>query len=229
MKKLILIGGGNLANKENKQIHKFIIESSKRAKPSVLYIPIASHNSQTNINNFIRCMEDFDCEVNIFNDKEDLDNNDIIFIGGGNTEYMIKEFKRLNIIDSLINHLDDKIMVGISAGAIFWFKKYYSDCFAFDNNGITNYRLLDGIDHFNAYICPHYDHENIESFNDYVQNFAIALEDNTALILDDKSLDFIKENKKKAIYFFNKGILNVLNNNNKKELYDLLISSINTK
>lgn len=221
MKKLILIGGGNLANKENTSIHQYMIDCSKNNKPKILYVSISKKNKD----NFLNCMKDFNCEVKIYEKLEDIDSSDIIYLGGGNTELLIKETDLINKIYSKIN---EKIIVGISAGAIFWFEKYYSDSYAYNSgNGIKNYKLLDGLGYFKGYCCPHYNHDGKESFNDLVKdNFALALEDNTAIAISDEKIDIIKEKKENAVYYFHERKINLLDENNKEQLFMLLKNEI---
>lgn len=220
MKGLFLIGGCNFSNKENKNIHLKMLEMSKKARPSLLYIPVSDKSYIPFLNTF----KDFNCDVTIYNESLDLDDFDIIYIGGGNTEEMIKRFNKNCLTQKLINHLDDKIIAGVSAGAIFWFKKYYSDTYSYQSNfTIYNYKMLDGINYFDALVSPHFDEEGKEYFSDYIGNdLAIGLENNTALILTNE-VSFMIDRPHGAIYYYIDGVMNLLTNENKDVLKKYLI------
>lgn len=221
MKCLVLIGGCNFSLHENKTIHKKIIEYAKKPKPSLLYI----HVSNKKTDDIIATFKELDCDFKMYEKLEDIDNFDIIYIGGGNTEEMIKRFQKEGIIQKLIDNLDKKIICGVSAGAIFWFKKYYSDTYAyFDNFTAYNYKLLDGIGYFNCYISPHFNEVGKEAFFDEIDNhFAIALENNTALFISNDSIDYCLDRKNSAIYFYLDNKLYTLNSTNKNLLKENLI------
>jgi len=221
MKCLVLIGGCNFSLHENKAIHKKIIEYAKKPKPSLLYI----HVSNKKTDDIIATFKELDCDFKMYEKLEDIDNSDIIYIGGGNTEEMIKRFQKEGIIQKLIDNLDKKIICGVSAGAIFWFKKYYSDTYAyFDNFTAYNYKLLDGIGYFNCYISPHFNEVGKEAFFDEIDNhFAIALENNTALFISNDSIDYCLDRKNSAIYFYLDNKLYTLNSTNKNLLKENLI------
>ena len=221
MKCLVLIGGCNFSLHENKAIHKKIIEYAKKPKPSLLYI----HVSNKKTDDIIATFKELDCDFKMYEKLEDIDNFDIIYIGGGNTEEMIKRFQKEGIIQKLIDNLDKKIICGVSAGAIFWFKKYYSDTYAyFDNFTAYNYKLLDGIGYFDCYISPHFNEVGKEAFFDEIDNhFAIALENNTALFISNDSIDYCLDRKNSAIYFYLDNKLYTLNSTNKNLLKENLI------
>lgn len=213
MKSLVLIGGCNFHNHENKLIHKKIMELSKKAKPSLLYI----HVSDKNLKDIIDTFNEFDVDLKIYEKLTDIDSADIIYIGGGNTENMIKRFEKEGITKKLIENLDKKIICGVSAGAIFWFSKFYSDTYSYsDNFNAYNFKLLDGIGYFKPYICPHYNEPGKEMFSEELgNNFGIALENNTALFISDNDIDFVLDRKNAAIYYYENKVLNLVTDENK--------------
>ena len=221
MKGLVLIGGCNFSLHENKLIHKKIIEYAKKSKPSLLYI----HVSNKKIDDIINTFNEFDVDLHIYKEVSDIDKADIIFIGGGNTEEMIKWFNKDGITKKLIDNLDKKIIAGVSAGAIFWFKKFYSDTYAyFDNFTAYNFKLLDGIGYFDCYISPHFNEVGKDAFFDEIDNhFSIALENNTALFLSDDKIEYVLDRKNSAIYFYLDNRLYTLNDENKNLIKEKLL------
>lgn len=221
MKCLVLIGGCNFSLHENKHIHKKIIECAKKPKPSLLYI----HVSNKKTDDIIATFNELDCEFKMYEKLSDIDNSDIIYIGGGNTEEMIKRFEKEGITNKLLENLDKKVICGVSAGAIFWFKKFYSDTYAyFDNFTAYNFKLLDGIGYFDCYISPHFNEVGKEAFFDEIDNhFSIALENNTALFISDNDIDYCLDRKNSAIYFYLNNKLYTLDSTNKNLLKENLI------
>lgn len=221
MKCLVLIGGCNFSLHENKHIHKKIIECAKKPKPSLLYI----HVSNKKTDDIIATFKELDCDFKMYEKLSDIDNSDIIYIGGGNTEEMIKRFEKEGITNKLLENLDKKVICGVSAGAIFWFKKFYSDTYAyFDNFTAYNFKLLDGIGYFDCYISPHFNEVGKEAFFDEIDNhFSIALENNTALFISDNDIDYCLDRKNSAIYFFLNNKLYTLDSTNKNLLKENLI------
>ena len=217
----VLIGGCNFSNRENRNIHKAIIKLSKKAKPRLLYI----HVSSKKIDDIIKTFNEFDVDLKIYENLNDIDSADIIFIGGGNTEEVIERFKKEGIIDKLLSVIDSKIICGVSAGAILWFKKFYSDTYAYiDNSYGYNFKLLDGIGYLNGYISPHYNEAGKEAFVDELgNNFGIGLENNTALFITNDSINYILDRPKSAIYFYLDKKLYVLNEDNKKIVLDNIL------
>lgn len=223
MKCLVLIGGCNFSMHENKLIHKKLIECAKKPKPRLLYI----HVSNKKIDDIIDTFNEFDIDLKIYEKLSDLDSADIIYIGGGNTEEMIKWFNKDGITNKLISLLDEKVIAGVSAGAIFWFKKYYSDTYSYnDNFNSYNYKLLDGIGYFNSYISPHFNETGKENFSDEIDDrLSIALENNTALFISDNEINYCLDRKNSAIYFYLNKVLYVLNNKNK----NLILENLNKR
>ena len=218
----VLIGGCNFSNKENKKIHSKIIELSKKAKPRLLYI----HVSSKKIDDIIKTFNEFNVNLKIYEKLSDIDDADIIYIGGGNTEETIIKFKKSGLMDKLISVIDSKIICGVSAGAILWFKKFYSDTYSYiDNSYGYNFKLLDGIGYFNGYISPHFNEAGKEAFVDELgNNFGIGLENNTALFITNDNIDYILDRPKSAIYFYLNKRLHVLNDSNKKILLDNILN-----
>ena len=150
-------------------------------------------------------------------ENKPIDNADIIYIGGGNTEEMIKRFDKEGITNKLIENLDKKIISGVSAGAIFWFKKYYSDTYAYnDNFNFYNFKLLDGIGYFKPYISPHFNEVGKEEFSTLIDdNLSICLENNTALFISDNDINYLIDRPRGAIYYYLNKKLYLLDNDNK--------------
>ena len=154
--------------------------------------------------------------IDLFSRTENLENKifeqDIIFVGGGNTKSMIAVWKewKLHII---LRKAYEKgiVMSGVSAGAICWFEKGISDSFA------EELKIIDCLGIIRGVACPHFDEEkDREPFvsyllkNNIIKN-CICIEGNSALHIKDdfnfSSIDFRKEGKKSYIFYNKNDVL----------------------
>ncbi len=84
--------------------------------------------------------------------KENILNTDIIYIGGGNTKFMLEKWRELGVDKLLLDAYNKGIVCsGLSAGSYCWFR--------------YNYDLLEGIGVINAVNCVHYEQKDNESRN----------------------------------------------------------------
>ena len=203
MKKIIAIGGGTLLSTDS--INKFIIKQyNKNSK--LLFIPTASNDSVEYINNIKNYFLKLNIQVDVlylFNENISLDNiknqindADIIYVGGGNTLKMINKWKKFKINELLINaYNSNKIMCGISAGSICWFSHGNSDSRKFKNKKASLIRVS-GLGIIKLLNCPHYSQEqdrkeSLKKMTKKTKQVAIALDNNVAI--------FFKNNKFKIL------------------------------
>ena len=91
---------------------------------------------------------------------------DVIFVGGGNTKSMLAVWKDWGL-DILLKSAYEKgvVMSGVSAGAICWFEKGITDSWNSDLSIIDCMNFVPGI------CCPHYDEEVARE--PYVENLSV--------------------------------------------------------
>ena len=87
--------------------------------------------------------------------EELIKNQDIIFVGGGNTKSMLSVWKEWGL-DTILKkaYLEGTIMSGVSAGAICWFEKGVTDSWADKLN------VMECLSFTKGNCCPHYDEES---------------------------------------------------------------------
>ena len=86
---------------------------------------------------------------------------DIIWFGGGWTEYLVRKLHDYYLYASLwAAYQNGTVMAGFSAGAIVLSNAGYTD---FKDSG--RYDLIDGMGMVNAYFCPHYQSEVWRGFD----------------------------------------------------------------
>tara|TARA_B100001175_G_scaffold44913_1_gene34129 strand:+ start:19646 stop:20344 length:699 start_codon:yes stop_codon:yes gene_type:complete len=162
MKQIIAIGGGGFGREiKDLKIEKYIIEQCSKQNPSVCFIPTATGDDANYIQNFYKVFNALDCNtshIDFFKRtislEEHINQQDIIFVGGGNTKSMLAVWKEWGL-DSILHkaYQNGTIMSGVSAGAICWFK-----------NGITDswkehQAVLPCLGFIEGNCCPHYDEE----------------------------------------------------------------------
>lgn len=211
MGKLVCIGGGEIPRIKNgiqlpyetEEIDKEIIRISGKKNPQILFIGTASSNSY---NYYLTIKEVFEklggivsnldllCDkLDMSNVEEQILNTDIIYVGGGNTKYMLETWRKLGVDKLLIKAYQKGIVCsGLSAGSYCWFK--------------CNYDLIKGLDIINAINCVHYeqkDNEAKQKFLKVIKEYNLvgyALENCTALEIIDGEEKIIKSNPNKNAY-----------------------------
>jgi len=223
IKNIVAIGGGGFGRSLGSlEIEKYIISLISKKRPKICFIPTASGDSSLYKLNFYRAFSKLDCitsHIDFFSRTENLEekvlNQDIIYVGGGNTKSMLAVWKEWDF-DHILKNAYEKgiVMSGVSAGAICWFDKGITDSFAKELTVIKCLGIVDGI------ACPHFDEEKEREpyVNDVIKReiieSCICIEGNCALhIINDfeySSIDF--GNGKKCFKVFKE------NNNLKKEI-----------
>ena len=144
MKKLVLIGGGDIGrgntSYETKEIDEEIVKLTGIAKPNLLFIGLASSFSDSYYDTIKKIYRDLGCECaylkkkNIINNpdivKEKINKANIIYIGGGDTVKLINDIKEYKIDELLLEAYNRGcVLAGISAGAILLSNSGYSDSY----------------------------------------------------------------------------------------------------
>jgi len=162
MKQIIAIGGGGFGREiKDLKIEKYIVDQCKKEKPSICFIPTATGDDPGYIDNFYKAFDSLNCKTShidffkrTINIEEHIDNQDIIFVGGGNTKSMLAVWREWELDKILLKaYLNGTIMSGVSAGAICWFEQGITDSWKEHQALLPCLGFIDGI------CCPHYDEE----------------------------------------------------------------------
>ena len=161
-KQIIAIGGGGFGRDPGKGvIEKYILKQSKTKRPNICFIPTATGDNEEYKENFYSTFSKLDCNpthLNFFKRTPDLENlildQDVIFVGGGNTKTMLAVWKDWGL-DVFLQSAYERgvVMSGVSAGAICWFEKGITDSWSDD------LRLIECLGFIEGNCCPHYDEE----------------------------------------------------------------------
>ena len=189
MGRIVAIAGGNLESTH--KINQYIVALAGREKANLLFIGTASHDAVEYIEVIHTEFESLGCDVkelNLTSEKytdeeidELLDQADIIYVGGGDTAFMVNAWREYG--------LDSKL------------KKVYSSVFWKDGN--IGYGWVDGLLDIHSYaFCPHYD-ERKDSFDEMIREKplpGLALDENVAFVDESGPVHFISSNESAKAY-----------------------------
>lgn len=216
---IIAIGGGEVRNNETYEIDKFIVEKSGKKSPRLLFIPTASGDSIPYVETITSLYGGLGCQLDtllLCDDnmtvglaKEKIGKADIIYVGGGDTEFMIKKWYEFEVDKFLLEAYEKgKILSGLSAGSICWFIGGY-DFEDGDEKEGPDYIKVDGLGFIPYMNCPHYDQVKPEYFDEFYKKELvdgeekqdlIGAENQTAIVWDQGEIYVIKSDSKQNVY-----------------------------
>lgn len=205
-KTIIAIGGGEIKTKQTIAIDAFIAQKVREKvgarRPVGLFLGTASHDSMPYFNSFRKTYTSVfnfkaDVALSVYGEmdyehiREKFESADFLYVGGGDTKFLIEKWQESHLID-LVKEAYDRgvIIVGLSAGAICWFKDIYSDYDIVNGEG-GEYKLLKGLGWFDGLVCPHYDDRQVDFDQNFLQSeftSAYGLQNNSALLIEDGRL-----------------------------------------
>lgn len=180
-KKIIAIGGGEIKNKTTLEIDRYVANLAKlhagEKRATALFIGTASHDSMPYFNSFRKTYTSvFDIkaevalivygEMNLEHIKEKFQKSDMIYIGGGDTLYMLDKWRETGLLQLVLDAYEQgKIICGLSAGAICWFKDMYTD-YEIMRGQSSEYVMKKGLGVLDGTMCPHFN----EREKDFIPN-----------------------------------------------------------
>jgi dipeptidase E len=210
---IIAIGGGAIRTRGTADIDREIIRLSNKLRPNVLFVPTASSDSERYwarfreyFGGFLKCRTDMLFLIREMPTTEQIERKifsaDIVYVGGGNTLYMMRVWRRLGV-DQILKAAYRKgtVLAGISAGAICWFDSGHSDSMSFHNPQHWKYINVRGLGLINGINCPHYNSmtRGVPRRRDFremirkIGGIGIAIENNCAIeFIDDRFYKVIR-------------------------------------
>lgn len=203
MGKIVAIGGGEMKLGEITEIDREIISLTGKSHPCLLFLPTASNDAVTYYDSIKQHFgEELGCRTDVLfliHDKpqtKEIERKilsaDAVYVGGGNTEKMMRVWRRTGATQVLRQAYERGIVLsGISAGAICWFRWGNSDSriLAGTSNSLIR---VPGLDLVHALYCPHFDaeshrHESLKVMMAKTPGIAVAVDNCCAIeIIDDK-------------------------------------------
>ena len=202
MKRIVAIGGGELRERTTMKIDEYLASLAKEHagenRANALFIPTASHDFMPYYNTFHKVYTGVfniktDVALTVFKEpdmekmKGKFEKADMIYVGGGDTVFMIEHWKQSGLLPLIKDAYERGVIIaGLSAGAICWFTDMYTDSEAALGEG-DKYAMFKGLDWLEGKISPHYgarmlDFDKLVCYN---LDCAYAIEDNAAIVIED--------------------------------------------
>ena len=205
VRRLVLIGGGELKTKTTYAIDKYVADKAKEhaagKRAYGLFIGTASHDSMPYFNSFRKTYTgEFDikadCALTVYGEMDlekirgKFEKTDFIYIGGGDTVFMLEKWREFGLTELVLAAYERGVTIaGLSAGAICFFANMYTDSFSV--TGDDKYRFYEGLGVLPGTVSPHYDIRKVDfeqSMIDAGVSEAFAIEGDSALVFEDGAL-----------------------------------------
>ena len=147
---------------ENPLLDQYIIKQARQTRPSVCFLPHATDDAVRQTFRFFKAFTKLDVKptsLSLFNpETADLESflmeQDVIYVGGGNTKSMIALWRAWNMDNFLHKAYENgTVLAGLSAGANCWFEECSTDSIP------GEYSVLPCLGILRGSFCPHYDGE----------------------------------------------------------------------
>ena len=201
MKKIIAIGGGDLRERTTLKIEEKIATLAKaragERRANALFIPTASHDYMPYYNTFHKVYTGvFDIktdvalsvfkEVDLERMKQKFDKADVVYVGGGDTVFMMEHWKKTGLLELIKDAYERGVIIaGQSAGALCWFSDIYTDSLKTDDG--VKYAMFQGLGWIDGVISPHYNERMLDFDKIVCYNYsrAYGIENDAALVIED--------------------------------------------
>jgi dipeptidase E len=190
---ILAISGGGFSKENSAYIDEFLLKIPRKQRPlKIAFVATASCDAQGYIDKFYEAfkkelpthltMKD----LALPNIQEVVNGLDIVYVGGGNTFYMLEIWRKTGFDIVLKNaYQNGVILAGISAGAMCWFEACYSD------KNDEEFEECKGLGILKGVFCPHY---NEEKWRMAFDQWAATQKNSTIYTLkDNENLHFKNE------------------------------------
>lgn len=211
MGKIVAIGGGECGRPgtiyETEEIDREIITMTNKTNPNFLLIALGNDNPQMYYDTlgliykekFCCCIDQLTREDLRYFEiiKKKIEWADVIYIGGGNSLRLLKLMRKYGV-DQLLRDafIDNKVLCGLSAGAISWCD--YGNSHS-TNTGIVekDYIKVRALGLIHIMLCPHFDSD--PNRNKSLMRIMKRLKGTTAIALNDCTAIEVIDNKFRII------------------------------
>jgi dipeptidase E len=162
-RQVIAMGGGGFSMEpDNPLLDQYIIKQARKTRPSVCFLPHATDDAVRSTFRFFKAFSKLDVKLTYLSlfspETADLESflmeQDIIYVGGGNTKSMIALWREWNLDAVLYRAYENGlVLAGLSAGANCWFEQCSTDSVP------GAYSVLSCLGILRGSFCPHYDGE----------------------------------------------------------------------
>lgn len=213
MKQIFVMGGGGFTRDTDLKFEKYLVSLCKKTNPKIGFLAQASNESKDYIVKFYDAFLSLGAQptsISLFGRveptfKDRLLEQDIIYVGGGNTRSMLALWREWGV-DEVLKQAYNRgiILVGLSAGMICWFEWGITDS-VWPLGALKCLGFLPGTG------CPHFDTEVERQtfFRDSVVQGSVpsgyALDDDTGVhFVDGVFYKAVKTKKDKRVRFIDR-------------------------
>jgi len=191
-RQIFAISGGGFSNEVNSPLDKYLLAQVPKEKGNICFIPTASRDAEGYIEKFYEAFSHEQAshitmeQMKKYDMTQFLLQQDIVYVGGGMTKNMLSIWQDTKFDQALRAAYDaGVILAGISAGAMCWFEKGYSEV-----NG-RKYGEYDCLTFLHGTFCPHYnDPQRKNKFDHWIKTYPDL---NAYTIPDFEALHFVNE------------------------------------
>jgi dipeptidase E len=162
-RQIIAMGGGGFSMEpQNPLLDQYVLDQARKKRPSVCFLPHATDDATRYTFNFYNAFSRLNAQptyLSLFTPHTaDLESflldQDVIYVGGGNTKSMIALWREWGL-DLILRkaYQQGVVLAGISAGANCWFQECSTDSIPGPYTSLPCLGLIKGS------FCPHYDGE----------------------------------------------------------------------
>ena len=215
MGRIAAIAGGSLSSTE--ALSRYAIGMTGKEVPNVLFVPTAHRDDAIYISDFKRTFEGYGTKVKVLelvkkqpSEREVnslLEWADLIYVGGGNTIYMMNIWRQSGFDQKLktVYNNDSAVLAGNGAGCLCWYTCGYSNSQYNDGGTDWQYIWADNLlDIHHTAVCPHYNDDGRSNFDRRLMEKEIpgyAMEDNVAMIQIGEHTEFIASHPKARAFY----------------------------
>lgn len=161
MKQIFVMGGGGFTRDHDLKLEKYLLSLSAVQNPKIGFLPQASNESRDYILKFYQSFLSLGATpmwISLFGRvdpswKDKLLQQDIVYVGGGNTRSMLALWKEWGVDEVLREAYDRGIVLsGLSAGMLCWFEQGITD-------SVWPLGFVNGLGFIPGSGCPHLDTE----------------------------------------------------------------------
>jgi peptidase E len=162
MKQIIAIGGGEFTDYITElKIESYLLKQCKSFKPKVCFLPQASGEDSKTIVSFMDTFKKLGADPSWFslfgrtqdNSEQMILNQDMIYVGGGNTRSMLALWREWGLEKVLRKAYESGVILcGSSAGGICWYQQFITD-------SMLPLGVMEGLGMIKGSCCPHYSDE----------------------------------------------------------------------
>lgn len=200
MKQIFVMGGGGFTRDKDLKLEKYLLSLTPVKNPKIGFLPQASNESRDYILKFYQSFVSLGAEpmwVSLFGRvdpewQEKLLQQDIIYVGGGNTRSMLALWREWGV-DTVLREAYDRgiVLAGLSAGMICWFEQGVTD-------SVWPLGIVPGLGFLPGSGCPHLDTEP-ERLPFYQRSTATGMIQPGYGLYDDTGVHFIDGKLHKAV------------------------------